>query len=153
MLTQQQFEKFGYLVTGPLVCSDDCDEIIAQAQPLLSMENGRHGGIRNFFNRLPATRRLVRCENVRSVLQEVLSDECFAVRSILFDKTVESNWLVPWHQDRTIAVNQRIDISGFGPRITSSENNLNLEVDGTHDVNVVRYRRDTVSLFGLVWTK
>jgi hypothetical protein len=37
------------------------------------------------------------------------------VRAILFDKTGEANWTVPWHQDRSIAVRERIDAPGFGP--------------------------------------
>lgn len=37
------------------------------------------------------------------------------VRAVAFDKTVGENWLVAWHQDRTIAVRQRIELEGFGP--------------------------------------
>ena len=37
------------------------------------------------------------------------------VRAILFDKTADNNWAVPWHQDRTIAVRERHDLPGFGP--------------------------------------
>jgi hypothetical protein len=33
----------------------------------------------------------------------------------MFDKTTGSNWSVPWHQDRTIAVRKRCDVPGFGP--------------------------------------
>ena len=44
-----------------------------------------------------------------------LGDAARPVRAILFDKTAETNWAVPWHQDRTIAVRERHDVSGFGP--------------------------------------
>ena len=37
------------------------------------------------------------------------------VRSIVFDKSPETNWMVPWHQDPTIAVSHRIEAAGFGP--------------------------------------
>ena len=37
------------------------------------------------------------------------------VRSILFDKTPEENWPVPWHQDITIAVTEEHDVPGYGP--------------------------------------
>jgi Phytanoyl-CoA dioxygenase (PhyH) len=37
------------------------------------------------------------------------------VRVLFFDKTPVSNWAVPWHQDRTIAVKERRDIDGYGP--------------------------------------
>jgi hypothetical protein len=36
------------------------------------------------------------------------------VRAILFDKTEGANWALGWHQDRSIAVRERIDVSGFG---------------------------------------
>ncbi len=36
-----------------------------------------------------------------------------AVRAVWFDKTPHANWLVPWHQDRTIAVPQRRDVPGY----------------------------------------
>ena len=37
------------------------------------------------------------------------------VRSILFNKTPELNWPVAWHQDLTIAVADRKEVSGYGP--------------------------------------
>ena len=44
-----------------------------------------------------------------------LNDEPRAVRAIFFDKTPDANWLVPWHQDLTLAVRERADVPGFGP--------------------------------------
>jgi len=43
----------------------------------------------------------------------VLGANCRPVRAILFDKTAESNWVVGWHQDRTIAVRERVAVEGF----------------------------------------
>ncbi|WP_020179334.1 phytanoyl-CoA dioxygenase family protein [Methylopila sp. M107] len=37
------------------------------------------------------------------------------VRIVRFDKTAATNWMVPWHQDRTIAVAERAEVDGFGP--------------------------------------
>ncbi len=37
-----------------------------------------------------------------------------SVRILIFDKTVETNWAVGWHQDRTIAVRQAADVDGYG---------------------------------------
>jgi hypothetical protein len=36
------------------------------------------------------------------------------VRAILFDKTASTNWSLAWHQDRVIAVRERIAVEGFG---------------------------------------
>ncbi len=35
------------------------------------------------------------------------------VRAVLFDKSGSANWGVPWHQDRVIAVQNRVDVPGF----------------------------------------
>lgn len=37
------------------------------------------------------------------------------VRAVLFDKTAGANWLVAWHQDRTIPVRDRVEAPGYGP--------------------------------------
>lgn len=35
------------------------------------------------------------------------------VRALAFDKSRDSNWTVPWHQDRVIAVRQRHEMPGY----------------------------------------
>jgi hypothetical protein len=52
---------------------------------------------------------------VGTVAARVLGKACQPVRAILFDKTPTTNWSLAWHQDRTIAVAERIDLDGFGP--------------------------------------
>lgn len=37
------------------------------------------------------------------------------VRAVLFDKSDASPWSLGWHQDRTIAVRQKVQVPGFGP--------------------------------------
>ena len=37
------------------------------------------------------------------------------VRAILFDKTETANWSLGWHQDRIIAVQEKVEVEGFGP--------------------------------------
>ncbi|MQP67167.1 phytanoyl-CoA dioxygenase [Niveispirillum sp. SYP-B3756] len=46
---------------------------------------------------------------------DLLGQGARPVRALLFDKTAQTNWQVAWHQDRTIAVNARHDVPGFGP--------------------------------------
>jgi hypothetical protein len=52
---------------------------------------------------------------VGAIAASVLGPACRPVRAILFDKTAASNWSLGWHQDRTIAVAERIEVNGFGP--------------------------------------
>ncbi|MBX3486196.1 MAG: phytanoyl-CoA dioxygenase family protein [Phenylobacterium sp.] len=51
----------------------------------------------------------------RAVASELLGGDAFPVRAVLFDKTVDGNWAVGWHQDRAIPVRERVDVEGFGP--------------------------------------
>lgn len=45
--------------------------------------------------------------------QSALGLEARPVRVLLFDKSAQANWSVPWHQDRTVAVKQRHDVEGY----------------------------------------
>jgi ectoine hydroxylase-related dioxygenase (phytanoyl-CoA dioxygenase family) len=46
---------------------------------------------------------------VRDLVAETVGPGAKAVRAIAFDKTERANWLVPWHQDRSLAVKARDD--------------------------------------------
>jgi hypothetical protein len=61
------------------------------------------------------TRYLAASGKVGAVAASILGEECHPVRAILFDKTPETNWSLGWHQDRTIAVRERVETDGFGP--------------------------------------
>lgn len=37
------------------------------------------------------------------------------VRGIYFDKRPDTNWLVPWHQDLTLALKKQVELTEFGP--------------------------------------
>jgi ectoine hydroxylase-related dioxygenase (phytanoyl-CoA dioxygenase family) len=59
--------------------------------------------------------RLATSSAIRHLVDPVLGESAFAVRATLFDKTPDANWKVPWHQELSIAVKERIDVEGFGP--------------------------------------
>jgi ectoine hydroxylase-related dioxygenase (phytanoyl-CoA dioxygenase family) len=71
-------------------------------------------GQRNLL-REPIIQKLARSQEIRGVITSVLGPNCFAVKGILFNKRQKSNWKVPWHQDLTITVQERIEAEGFGP--------------------------------------
>jgi len=73
------------------------------------------GGVRDVMDALPALTAIAKRPNVRAIVDTVLGPEAIVVRSTLFDKTEFANWKVPWHQDVTIAVQERIDHEGYGP--------------------------------------
>lgn len=54
-------------------------------------------------------------EPITAIAAGLIGRVAMPVRAVLFDKTEESNWAVTWHQDRTIAVTERVEVEGFGP--------------------------------------
>jgi hypothetical protein len=68
---------------------------------------------------LDFVRDLISQPRVRELV-DMIAPGAIAVRAILFDKTGPTNWTVPWHQDRSIAVRERIDAPGFGPWSTKA---------------------------------
>ncbi len=49
------------------------------------------------------------------IARNILGDEAKPVRMILFDKSPETNWTVPSHQELNIAVSGKIDDPEYGP--------------------------------------
>ncbi|WP_428149343.1 phytanoyl-CoA dioxygenase family protein [Brevundimonas sp.] len=45
----------------------------------------------------------------------LIGSAAMPVRTLLFDKSPDTNWIVGWHQDRTISVRERHETPGFGP--------------------------------------
>lgn len=52
---------------------------------------------------------------IRSLFEPILGDGSRVVRGIFFDKNPTTNWKVPWHQDLTIAVKNRLDLPDYHP--------------------------------------
>lgn len=61
-------------------------------------------GIRNADKKFSTINELVHSPKLLAKAQSLLGGKVELVRVIFFDKTPQSNWLVSWHQDKTIAV-------------------------------------------------
>lgn len=112
-------ENDGFARVDRLIDPRLVDELIAwcETTPEDASAVARRGAVfarRNLLDD-PTIRTVADHVEVRRVVDAILSPGAFAVRAILFDKTPEANWTVPWHQDRSIAVERRIDVPGFGP--------------------------------------
>jgi len=87
----------------------------AEKRELISVLGPVSGAGRRGLLNVPAVAALARSARLLDLVRPHLASEPFPVRSIYFDKSPEGNWLVPWHQDLTLAVRNRVDVSGFGP--------------------------------------
>jgi ectoine hydroxylase-related dioxygenase (phytanoyl-CoA dioxygenase family) len=49
------------------------------------------------------------------IARTVFGQEAFPFRATLFDKTQAANWLVAWHQDTALPLQERQEVAGWGP--------------------------------------
>ena len=97
-------------------------------------------GVRHLLSVVPALRELVDSPPFTDLARTVMGKSARAVKGVFFDKTPTANWLVPWHQDVTITVKERRDVTGFEmrpvrdgivhalPPVSISENLLTLRI-------------------------
>ena len=103
----------GYeLIDGFL--SDDQLNSINNEIKLVRFPN-RSGGIRNAEKKFSSVHEVAYSDTIISKAKTYLSESVGLVRAILFNKTPENNWLVSWHQDRTVAVSDKFDKHEWGP--------------------------------------
>ena len=70
-------------------------------------------GIRHADKLLPSVNKLAHSEKLLQKAQEILGENPSLVRAIIFDKSPDKNWFVPWHQDRTVPVNKKFNAEGW----------------------------------------
>lgn len=105
----------GYALADIVLADHQCEHIAAS---LPAVAAGR-GGVRNLIGH-PTVTRLLHHERLGGYLWSVIGRDLVAVKATLFDKTHESSWRVKWHQDRAIAVKERLHVPGYGPWSTKA---------------------------------
>lgn len=70
--------------------------------------------------RVPRVRELSSDSRLVAIAGRLLGTTPVAFRATLFDKSPTSNWLVVWHQDRSLPLVRRIDGPGWGPWSTKA---------------------------------
>lgn len=109
-LSPQMNEKddLGYSIAANVFTADEVASMRLQLGDVLGA--GCRGMLRH-----PLVSRLACAQPLLSIAQSYLDGNPRPVRAIYFDKSPGQNWLVPWHQDLTIAVSPQMDIPDFGP--------------------------------------
>ncbi len=70
-------------------------------------------GARNILA-VPEIAALVVKPKVSALVASIIGTDGRAVRGIFFDKTPGANWPVAWHQDLSLAVSEKCEVSGWG---------------------------------------
>ncbi len=86
----------------------------AEQQGLLASLGPVDGAGRRGLLASPAVAALAKSARLLDLVRPHLPGEPLPVRVIYFDKSPATNWLVPWHQDLTLAMRARTEAPGFG---------------------------------------
>lgn len=98
----------GHARVAGLLTPEECAALLEALGPV-------DGAGRRGLLDLPAVRDLACSARLAGWLQPHLTGPPRPVRALYFDKSPEANWLVPWHQDLSFAVQARREVPGFGP--------------------------------------
>jgi hypothetical protein len=117
-----RFDRDGFAIINNVLAPDQVAELIEATRICSSTSRdgvlergGEVYGVRDLIWRVPEIRRLAQSPEMLELVDATLGPGAFVVRGLFFDKTLSTNWNLPWHQDLTIAVNARRDEPGFGP--------------------------------------
>ena len=116
-------QKNGVEIKSGLVSDDLIQSVLSEVNT--SDQTMQKHGIRNAEKKFASISNVINSSKIVEEAQRILGKDPQVVRVIFFDKTPEKNWLVTWHQDKTVALNQKFDLEGW-ERWTLK--------DGTHHV-------------------
>lgn len=104
-------EVEGFQLVCGVVPDSELEALRSESIRLSRLHPDEKQGVRDLLRRSPLIREL----SHKTALRSLLPSEYRCVRGILFDKSPDANWLVAWHQDLTIAVQQQHECTGYGP--------------------------------------
>lgn len=119
MLASPTLEDDGFVVRENVLSLQTVDELLKAVEQIDQADSVRKRGgifaVRNLLDVCQKVREVADSPEIRALVEPVLGRNSFPVRGILFDKIPDANWKVPWHQDMTIAVQEHVEVEGFGP--------------------------------------
>ncbi len=131
----------GFELIQKFINTDTAASIIAEVDSALL--NSKGGGIRNAEKKFDSISALASSDFLLSKAAKYLSADPCLVRAILFDKSPTNNWLVTWHQDKTIALSSRFEKEGWGPwSIKDGTHHVQPPIDALEDMVTFRIHLD-----------
>jgi ectoine hydroxylase-related dioxygenase (phytanoyl-CoA dioxygenase family) len=112
-ISTQEIDRDGFIILDRFLSLDLIDRLIQDIAALnLTPERA---GTRNILELLPSVQQLATSQEIQALVEPILGNSARVVRGIFFDKQPTANWKVPWHQDVTIAVKNRLDLPDYHP--------------------------------------
>src|SRR5258708_5094427 len=91
------------------------DAITLLLENVADLESRRsRAGIRHILGN-PVVAAAAQDSRLLGIAQDALGSGAFPFRATLFDKSPDSNWLITWHQDTALPLQEKRDTPGWGP--------------------------------------
>ncbi len=104
--------KTGFEIIDNALANEQVDELL---QGIESVGLIQASGIRHIQNKSAAVKQFCQSPQIVHLAERYLQGQAHLVRAIFFNKTPSNNWLVTWHQDKTVAVSDYFEAPGWGP--------------------------------------
>lgn len=105
------FDSLGFALQKRIITPETVQTLLAELSRLKLEPHS--AGIRRIDQRVHQVACLATSSDMLSVAGCHLSEQPQLVRAIYFDKSLDNNWLVTWHQDKTVAVSSRFEADGW----------------------------------------
>lgn len=102
----------GFAIAPECISTREIDALLAELHK--SPLQRSRAGIRHLMHH-PHVEELARSSSLLDLARSVLGPDALPYRATLFDKSPDSNWLVAWHQDRSLPLRKRENRPGWGP--------------------------------------
>ncbi|MCH2194488.1 MAG: phytanoyl-CoA dioxygenase family protein [Kordia sp.] len=108
-------------------------------------ESSKHlFAIRQVIHKIPTLKSLVFTENLQTLLASLFNESCFLTKAIYFDKPSESNWFVAYHQDLSISVDRKEEVSDYQNwTFKKGQYGVQPPLDILEDIVTIRIHLDT----------
>jgi len=108
---QNDLERDGFAIVPAVLDQSTIAELRRDTTDRLS--SAPSAGIRSLVSKVESVRLLSQSLAIRSLVEPVTGVGAKLIRSIFFNKSNETNWKVGWHQDLSIAVEEKVELAGF----------------------------------------
>ncbi len=103
---KDQLDLNGFVLVRSAISVETCRELAQCLDPFLNAQVSA-AGLRHVLMKVPGVLEIASGSTFRQLACHALRSKAWPVKSICFDKRSDANWLVPWHQDLSIAVRDR----------------------------------------------
>ena len=111
LLKKQVLHK-GFSILNHVYTKREVKKIKGKLHMYLKNNPDNSYSLREVFLRLPQLKPLVINKNLKLIVDSLLPN-AFLTKVIYFDKTIQDNWYVTWHQDLPVNVKDKIETDGF----------------------------------------